>query len=398
MALPMPTSGTTSTPLPILFVTDSLMAGGIESQLVALATGLDRAEYAPRVLSLYGPTVRDLHFAPELERAGIPLDLPDLPMSAAGKARGVAAITRAVWQTRPRLIQAEGYHANLLLRLAAPVLPPVPRLGAVRGVLTPKQMRYERLSHWLLSAIAVNGPHLKEALVREGGVPAAKIHDIPNGIAVDRYRRPRDPALRARLARGGNRLFVSLARISLEKNVHWTVEALGLLKRRGALGEGVRFAVAGAPHHARAQELLDTAIARDTLEDVVAHYPATDDPAAYYAAADVVVLCSPATEGTPNVVLEALAAGRPVIISAAANAARVVEEGVTGWEVPTGDVEALAETLRCVIALPDAALEAMRPACVARAADFAAARMVRRYADLYATLASRPAEPMVAFF
>ena len=387
-----------STPMPILYVTDSLMAGGIESQLVALATGLDRDHYAPRVLSLYGPTVRDLHFAPELERAGVPLELPDLPMSAAGKARGVAAITRAAWQTRPRLIQAEGYHANLLLRLAAPVLPPVPRVGAVRGVLTPKQMRYERLSHWLLSAIAVNGPHLKEALIHEGGVPAAKIHNIPNGIALDRYSRRRDPALRARLARGGSRIFISLARISLEKNVHWTVEALGLLKRRGELAEGVRFAVAGAPHHPQAQDLLDAAIARDALEDAVAHYPATNDPAACYAASDVVVLFSPATEGTPNVALEALAAGRPVIISAAANAARVVEDGTTGWEVPTGDVEALAATLRRVIALPDAALEAMRPACVERAAGFAAERMVRRYADLYAALASRPAEPTVAFF
>lgn len=93
--------------------------------------------------------------------------------------------------------------------------------------------------------------------------------------------------------------------------------------------------------------------------------------------------------GTPNVTLEALAAGRPVIISAAANAARVVKQGVTGWVVPTGDVEALAETLRRVVALLDAALEAMRPACMERAADFAEDRMVRRYADLYAALVPR---------
>lgn len=376
-----------STPMPILFVTDSLMAGGIESQLVVLATGLDRDRYAPHVLSLYGPTVRELHFVPVLERESIPLYLPDLPMSAAGKVRGMAAIVCAAWQVRPGLIQAEGYHANLLLRLAVPVLPPAPRLGTVRAVLTPKQMRYERLSHWLVNGIAVNGPHLRAALIHDGRVPAAKIHDIPNGIALRRYRRPRDPALRARLARGGNRLFVSLARISLEKNVHWTVEALGLLKRRGELADGVRFVVAGAPHHPQAQELLDAAIARDALENVVEQYPATDDPASYYAAADVVVLVSPPTEGTPNVAIEALAAGRPVIISAAANAAEVIEQGVTGWVVPTGDVESLAATLRRVIALPDAALDAMRPACERRAADFSEEHMLRHYTDLYATLA-----------
>lgn len=386
------------TPLPILFVADSLMAGGIESQLVALATGLDRDEYAPHVLSLYGPSVRELHFAPALERAGIPLILPDLPMSAAGKLRGVVAITRAAWQIRPRLIQAEGYHANLLLRLAAPLLPPAPRIGTVRAVLTPKQMRYERLSHWLVSGIAVNGPHLKAALMREGRVPAAKIHDIPNGIAGHTYSHPRDPALRERLAPGAQRLILSLARISLEKNVHWTVEALGNLKRRGELAAGVRLVVAGAPHHAKAQALLDAAIARDGLETVVAQLPATDDPAGYYAAADVVVLFSPPTEGTPNVAIEALAAGRPVIMSAAANAARVVEEGVSGWVVPTGDVAALAATLRHVIELPDTALEGMRPACERRAAEFSEERMVRRYADLYSVLAERRAEAEVALF
>lgn len=385
-------------PLLILFVTDSLMAGGIESQLVALVTGLDREVYAPHVLSLYGPTVRDLHFMPALERADIPLSLPDLPMSAAGKVRGAAAIIRTAWQVRPRVIQAEGYHANLLLRLAAPLLPSAPRLGTVRAVLTPKQMRYERLSHRLVDRIAVNGPHLKAALIREGRVPEEKIDDIPNGVAGTRFSRPRDPAWRETLAPGARRLFVSLARISLEKNIHWTVEALGLLKRRGELAEGVRFVVAGAPHHPMAQQLLDTAIARDGLEPIVAQRPATDDPASYYSAADVVVLFSPSTEGTPNVAIEALAAGRPVIISADANAAGVVEEGITGWVIPTGDVEGLAAALRRVIALPDTALDAMRPACVRRAADFSEELMVRRYADLYVALARGSVEPVVAFF
>ena len=50
----------------VLFVADSLMAGGIESQLVALALGLDRAHFEPYVLSLYGPRARELHYAPAL--------------------------------------------------------------------------------------------------------------------------------------------------------------------------------------------------------------------------------------------------------------------------------------------------------------------------------------------
>jgi len=41
-------------------------------------------------------------------------------------------------------------------------------------------------------------------------------------------------------------------------------------------------------------------------------------------------------EGVPNVVLEALAAGRPVIISQAANNAGLIEQEKTGWIVQTG--------------------------------------------------------------
>src|SRR5512146_1328804 len=104
----------------ILYVADSLMAGGIESQLVALATSLDRARVEPHILCLYGPTARALRYAPELLAAGVPFTTLDLGWSARDKMRGVHGIVSAARQLQPDLIQAEGYHANLLLRFAKP--------------------------------------------------------------------------------------------------------------------------------------------------------------------------------------------------------------------------------------------------------------------------------------
>jgi len=75
---------------------------------------------------------------------------------------------------------------------------------------------------------------------------------------------------------------------------------------------------------------------------------AVPDTAAYYAIADVVVLPSH-REGLPNVVLEAQAAGKPVVGAAATGIVDVVVDGKTGLLFPVGDVPALTEALARLI-------------------------------------------------
>ena len=371
----------------VLFVADSLMAGGIESQLAALALGLDRANFEPYVLSLYGPRARELHYAPTLRAAGIALYLPDLGWSAGDKLRGISVIVRAARSIRPHIIQAEGYHANLLTRLAWPFLPRSTHLlGSLRGMHSAKQMHYERLSAWTCTRVVANAPHLARDLAARGHVPSEKIIVIPSGVDVRNFAHPpRDPYLRERIAPGARRVFVSLGRISFEKNMHWLAETFGLLKRRGQLSSDIRLFIVGPPHHQHAQELLEQTIAQNNLMEAVIQHPETPFPGDYYAAADAVILFSP-SEGMPNVALEAMAAGKPVIISDGANASGVVEEGTTGWIVPTGDTVALANTLRQVVDLSDATLVEMAHACRERAAQFSITKLVERYSALYTEL------------
>ncbi len=68
------------------------------------------------------------------------------------------------------------------------------------------------------------------------------------------------------------------------------------------------------------------------------------DTAPYYAVADVVVLPSH-REGLPTVVLEAQAAGKPVIGASATGIVDVVADGETGLLFPIGDVRALNEAI-----------------------------------------------------
>lgn len=374
----------------ILYVVDSLMAGGIESQLVELALGLDRTQFEPTVLSLYGPRARDLHYAPRLRAAHVPLVLPDLGWTPGDKLRGIVSIVRTAHALQPDVIQAEGYHANLLTRLAWPFLPRHAQLiGSLRGVHTVKQMRYERLSHWMCTRIVTNAPHLKADLIRRGRVPESRIVCIPNGIAAERFARPHDPSLRERLAPSARLVLVSLGRISFEKNMHWSVQALGVLKRQGRLPEGMRLFIVGPPQDPRAQAALDGAIHQDDLEAIVTQQSATDHPEDYYNACDAVLLYSP-NEGLPNVAIESLAAGRPVIISAAANAANVIEDGVCGWVVQTGDVAQLGETISAIGRLPAITRARMREACLERAHFYSIANLVQRYTTFYQALLPDP--------
>jgi glycosyltransferase involved in cell wall biosynthesis len=284
------------------------------------------------------------------------------------------------------LVQAEGYHANLLLRMAAPFLPRHVRLiGTVRGGLSRKQILYERLSSQFCACLVVNAPHLKTMLVTQARIAAHKVRVIPNGMDTDQFRRPRASAPRATLAPGARRVFTSMGRISFEKNMHWIAAALGVLKKQGRLPIDVRVFIVGPPHHAQAQALLETEINENGLDNVLKQHPQTDAPEDYYCASDATILVSP-SEGLPNVAIESLSAGRPVIISAAANAAGVISEGVTGWIVRTGDIAHLAETLARVAAMPDEELANMHAECEARAHDFSIDRLVSHYVLLYEEL------------
>jgi glycosyltransferase involved in cell wall biosynthesis len=69
-----------------------------------------------------------------------------------------------------------------------------------------------------------------------------------------------------------------------------------------------------------------------------------DDTAPYYALMDVFVLPSH-REGFPNVVLEALAAGKPVVAARATGIVDAIVDGENGLLFPVGDVAALADTL-----------------------------------------------------
>lgn len=372
----------------ILYCTDSLMAGGAEQQLVELVTRLDRQRFAPTVLCLYaGRAGRSLHFLPYLREYEVPVIILDLECNLAGKLRGVAEISRVVRRIKPDVIQAVNYHSNLLMRLARPLFPrPVKLVGCVYVKYTAKQLLYERLSSWLCDVIICNSPQLERQLRAVMASQAVEV--ILNGIDLERFAKEQGHLFRSRFAPNARRVLLFMGRIARQKSPQRLVEALGLMKTAGALPSDIAVWIVGEIDDEGEQAWLTAKIDEHDLDDVVVQFPATHAPETMYAAADVLVVPS-LWEGLPNVVLESLAAGCPVIVSEAANAAGVIDHGANGWVFPSGDAIKLVEILRLALAESDEGLRSMRVACQQAAAGFGVEKMVKDYEALYARLSAR---------
>jgi glycosyltransferase involved in cell wall biosynthesis len=77
-----------------------------------------------------------------------------------------------------------------------------------------------------------------------------------------------------------------------------------------------------------------------------------EDVAAWFAVCDAVILTS-ANEGTPVTIIEALAAGRPVVATRVGGVPDVVDEGETGFLVRMADTHAMAERLEMLARDPE---------------------------------------------
>jgi glycosyltransferase involved in cell wall biosynthesis len=209
---------------------------------------------------------------------------------------------------------------------------------------------------------------LLEKLVQWGWSRERFVH-IPNFVDIDRFR-PGTPA---------GRRFVYCGRFYDVKGVETLVRAAALARQPVTL-------VGSGPLENRLR-----ALAAELGADV--HFPGYLSKDALVAAiqeARAVVVPSECNENAPLALLEAYAAGRPVIGSRIAGIPELVREGETGMLYPAGDAAALADALARAAALPDARISAMGAAARAWVEkDFNAAVYLERQLGLYDSLGAR---------
>lgn len=216
------------------------------------------------------------------------------------------------------------------------------------------------------------------------GADAARLETVPYGVDVNRFRP--DPAsrrtFRAELAGGRDGPVIFAAgRLVRKKGFEYLIDAM-----RGVPGAVLWLAGAGT----LADELAARSRAAGVSDRVVfLGNLAQDRVAAYLGAADVVVIPSVRddagnVDGLPNVVLEALAAGAPLVTTAAGGIGAVARPDETAFVVPERDPEALAAAIRRALESPDLSQRLATAGRALVAAEFGWGRTARRFEDAYA--------------
>ena len=365
----------------ILMVTSGLAVGGSELQLCQLAIGLRQRGWKVHVVSLQpGGSYRRW-----LVNSGI--QITEIRIGRFAHPSPLARLAAVIRASAPDIVHTQAFRANLWGRVALRRLNP-PLIASLRATYTYYPRAYypiERiLGRWTDRIIS---PSIAAAhhLVAVVGLPASKVTVIPNGVDTEMFARSRDDALgfRRRLSLDGAFLVLAPGRLVRHKEHATIIEAFGSLLTHRPTSVLV---VAGAGP--LAHELARRAAPFGENVRFVGEL-SREDMIGAMGAADVVCLMS-RSEGMPNVILEAMAAGVPVVASAVDGTTEVVQDGATGWLVPPGDSSALAGRLIELADRPDTRAKLGRQARQAARQLHSLDLNVERHVNVYETVLASP--------
>jgi len=358
----------------VMHVVYTLRTGGMEMGVVKLVNGLDRSRVRSSICSTTP--------AGEIKA----LVDPSVPVFELARRSGndvhvVADLYRLFRRERPHVVHTHAW-GTLLEGLVAARLARVPIV--VHGEHGTLQLRtYQRpLQRWGWSAadrvLSVSSV-LAARMAATTGFPTARITTIHNGVHLERFHvSGRD---RARASLGlpqGAQIVGTVGRLVPVKDQATLVDAVAELVKSGVAATLV---IAGdGPERAR---LEARAVERGVDLRLLGYRP---DVEQVLAALDVFVLSS-TSEGLSNTILEAMAAGRPVVATRVGGAEEMIADGVTGVLVPPSDPSALAGALRRVLVAADGGA-AMGAAARQRVeTEFTLAGMMQRYERMYIEVA-----------
>jgi glycosyltransferase involved in cell wall biosynthesis len=203
---------------------------------------------------------------------------------------------------------------------------------------------------------------------------------IPNGVDMNTYRKYNDcTTLKSTLGIGEEKIILYTGRLSQEKGVDFLIRAyatlpVSVLTRLYILGDG--------PDRQRLLDLIEQL----HLGDRVVMVPGVEDVLFFLQISDIFVMPS-RVEGLSNSILEAMACGVPVIATRVTGNVDLIEDGVTGLLVSSGNVRELAGALLTILTDPEKGKDLGRRARDMVHHSYNLNTMVERYSSLYKSLA-----------
>jgi glycosyltransferase involved in cell wall biosynthesis len=369
-------------PAPVAFLVDELEVGGSQRQILLLARALVAAGHPVTVgyFRAEGAVLVD-----EFRAAGVAVRL--VRKTRAIDPAFVVRLARFLAEDRSRRVLSFGYTANLWSRIAGTLARAPAQVSCIRnfGYLPRRNGapalllgRVERLLARRSRRVVANSRATADALVAVGAVPRDKMLVIGNAVESEAPA-PRSEArarLRAAIGAGADDAPIvgTLARLVEPKDLPTLLRAARRVVDRRP---DARFVVGGEGPLRPSLESLRRELALDGRLFLPGTLGARDVIAGF----DVAVLSS-SSEGLPNFVLEAMAAGVPVASTRVGAAPELLDDGALGKLAPVGDDAALADAILALLA-DGAAARAVAARAAEKARTLTAANVAAAYLALF---------------
>jgi glycosyltransferase involved in cell wall biosynthesis len=292
--------------------------------------------------------------------------------------RAVLEILQILRSLRPSICNMSTPKMALLGGIAGWMARVPHRIYTLRGLRYETTRRWKRALLMTCEAVACACAHrvicisrsVRDAVIRDRIAPSRKAailgERVSEGLSLRRAAAPADHALRRALGIPETAFVMGfVGRLTKDKGVRELVESFRILREERT---DVRLLLIG---DFEAGDPVDTATEREIRTGPAVHWPGyVEDPRPYYELMDVFVFPTH-REGLGRVLLEAAAAGKPVVSTRTTGVVDVVLDGVTGLLVPPHDAHALAGAVRGLLGNRD----------LARAMGIRARELVQREFD-----------------
>jgi glycosyltransferase involved in cell wall biosynthesis len=366
----------------VAHIVPMLGPGGAERVALHIVKGMNRQRYEPIMISLMGRA------GGELDRL---LDEAEVKVLYLGKHLGFdyrmySRVYRALQNCHPAIV-----HTHLqVLRYVFPSIKVCSGISALHTVHNFADREIEQGMRWL-QKLALNHGVVPVAVAEEVALSLKRIYGvqgcrvIPNGIPTHSYAHPKSRRSEWRAREGFRKsevLFVCVARFAPQKNHSLLLNAFaeGPAADRNAhlllIGDGVL------------REQLETQVKNLGLCGHVHFLGVRCDIPDILGAADVFALSSD-FEGNPLSVMEAMAAGLPIVSTAVGGVPDLLQSGKQGLLVPPGDVHELCKAM-LFFHRNQRVRELFGLAAAQRASEkFDDMAMVRSYEEMYEQILER---------
>jgi glycosyltransferase involved in cell wall biosynthesis len=311
--------------------------GGADQQLLSAAKALRARGWNARIVSLTALGPMGL----EAREAGIPTDSLNMPRGIPDP-RGLIRLTSLIRTWKPDIVHSHMVHANLMARLLRclnrmPVL--VSTIHSIQDGGRIRLLGY-RLTDRLADCTTIVSETAAERYLATGAVSRSRLRVIPNGVDTTRFRPLPEvrAGLRRELGLGEEFVWLAVGRFELAKDYPTMLAAFA---RLAGHDPNSKLLLVGRGSLQAATEELAQSLG---LGPRVRFLGVRHDVPQLMSAADGYLLSS-AWEGMPVVLLEAGAAGIPIVATAVGGNREVVLEGETGFLVPPRLPEELAEAM-----------------------------------------------------